>query len=140
MRNEAPRTTLLRWMRFNAVGLAGIGVQLAALSLLVRVAHANYLPATALAVEAAVLHNFLWHRVFTWRDRPTRGLRASLDALLRFNLTTGLFSIGGNVLLMRLLAGTAGLDPLIANALAIGVCSIVNFLVSDRFVFVVTES
>jgi putative flippase GtrA len=30
----------------------------------------NYLLATALAVETAVIHNFLWHQRFTWSDRP----------------------------------------------------------------------
>ena len=27
----------------------------------------NYLVATALAVEGAVVHNFLWHERFTWQ-------------------------------------------------------------------------
>jgi hypothetical protein len=47
-----------RWVAFNAVGAAGIGLQLGALALLLHVAHLHYLAATALAVEAAVLHNF----------------------------------------------------------------------------------
>jgi putative flippase GtrA len=34
----------------------------------------DYLVATALAVEAAVVHNFLWHQRFTWIDRPPREL------------------------------------------------------------------
>ncbi len=29
----------------------------------------HYLVATALAVEMAVLHNFFWHRRWTWADR-----------------------------------------------------------------------
>jgi putative flippase GtrA len=58
-----------RWAAFNAVGLAGVAVQLACLALLVH-AGSHYLAATALAVEAAVLHNFLWHQRWTWRDRP----------------------------------------------------------------------
>jgi putative flippase GtrA len=136
--DTTPRTahtvSFLRWMKFNAVGLVGIGVQLAVLALLLRTG-AGYLLATALAVEAAILHNFFWHRCFTWSDRRPHGRRAVCDALLRFNLSTGLFSIGGNLLLMRVFAGAAGLDPLVANGLAIACCSVVNFLVSDRFVF-----
>ena len=31
----------------------------------------SYLTATALAVELAVLNNFVWHQLWTWRDRPS---------------------------------------------------------------------
>ena len=47
-----------RFARFNAVGTAGIAVQLATLWLLADVAHVHYLFATPAAVGAAVLHNF----------------------------------------------------------------------------------
>jgi len=135
----------VRWIKFNLVGAGGIGVQLVALWLLT-VAGVDYMLATALAVEAAVLHNFLWHERFTWADRiverqtprspdATRRMRASLVRLLRFNLTTGAVSIGGNLLLMRLLVGGAHLRPVIANLISIAGCSLVNFLVSDRWVF-----
>jgi hypothetical protein len=58
-----------RWLKFNAVGGIGIGVQLAALAILKSVLHVDYLAATASAVEAAILHNFFWHERFTWADR-----------------------------------------------------------------------
>ena len=73
-----------RWMRFNLVGAVGIGVQLAMLWLLTALG-VPYLMATALAVETAVLHNFLWHQRFTWADRSP----GPASRLLRFNLTTG---------------------------------------------------
>jgi putative flippase GtrA len=50
-----------RWLKINFVGGLGIGVQLEALWLLVHWAQMHYMVATALAVEAAVLHNFAWH-------------------------------------------------------------------------------
>jgi len=59
-----------RFVRFNAVGAAGIGVQLSVLWLLTGVAHLHYLPATFAAVTLAVMHNFMWHRRWTWGDRP----------------------------------------------------------------------
>ena len=59
----------LRFVRFNAVGAAGIGVQLAALWLLTGVMHVHYLTATSLAVGTAIVHNFLWHRRWTWAER-----------------------------------------------------------------------
>ena len=124
-------TGFLRWLKFNAVGAIGIAVQLAALAVLTSVLEINYLLATGLAVEAAVLHNFIWHERFTWGDRrsPDRFIR-----LLKFNLTTGVFSIAGNLAFTKVLSD-AGMNYLAANALSIAACSIVNFFLNDRFVF-----
>jgi putative flippase GtrA len=124
-----------RWLKFNAVGGIGIGVQLAALAIFRSLLHLDYLLATVLAVETAVLHNFLWHERFTWADRPARHFTHSLVRLVRFNATNGLVSILGNVLLMRLLVGGLGMQYFVANLVAIAACSVVNFLLSDCFVF-----
>jgi putative flippase GtrA len=124
-----------RWVAFNGVGAVGIGVQLGLLAALVRAAGMHYLPATAIAVETAVLHNFVWHERWTWRDRPS-GSRAGLFArLLRFHLLNGLVSLVGNLMLMRVLAGMLGMDPIAANIVAIVACSLVNFAASEMLVF-----
>jgi len=124
-----------RWMKFNLVGGIGIGVQLAALWILTHTIRCNYLLATALAVETAVLHNFLWHQHFTWADRVRNQWRDPLMRLLRFNLTNGLVSILGNLILMRALVGGFHLRILIANMLSIACCSAANFLLSEMYVF-----
>ena len=126
------RDTALRWLKFNVVGAIGIGVQLAVLAALRSGLRMGYLTATVLAVEAAVVHNYLWHERFTWADRETG---SSLARFAKFNLTTGLFSIAGNVVLMRVFVGSIGMNYLVANVVAIATCSIVNFVVSDRVVF-----
>jgi putative flippase GtrA len=132
---KRPRQTLLRWVKFNFVGGIGIGVQLAALAFLRSVLHLDYLVATALAVEATVIHNFLWHERFTWADRGANGRAHSLIRFVKFNGTNGLVSIVGNLLLMRLLVGMLEMNYAVANLVAIATCSLVNFLLSDRLVF-----
>lgn len=129
------RSTLVRWFKFNAVGGLGIAVQLASLAVLVSVLKVNYLAATALAVEAAVLHNFVWHELFTWADRRSMTSVQVAARLLRFNLGNGLISIIGNLLLMRLFAGYLHVPYLIANVLTIACCALLNFVAADRFVF-----
>jgi putative flippase GtrA len=126
---------LWRWVKFNSVGAIGVGVQLAALTLLAGQLGMHYLVATALAVEAAVLHNFLWHERWTWADRFAKGRHGSLRRLIQFNLTTGVFSIVGNLVFMRIFVETFGIHFLVANLLTITACSVINFLVSDRLVF-----
>ncbi len=130
----------MRWLKFNAVGALGILVQTGALGFFVHVVGMHYLVATALAVEAAVLHNFFWHRRWTWADRRQAGFSFGLAALLRFNLTNGLVSIAGNLLFMAILTGAAGVEPLAANFVSIALCSLMNFLLADRFVFVLRGS
>lgn len=124
---------LVRWLKFNAVGAVGIGVQLAVLTALKSGLELNYLLATGMAVEAAVLHNFLWHERFTWADR--RG-HHSFERLAKFNLTTGGISILGNLVAMKLLVELGHLEYLFANLLSIAGCSIVNFFVADRAIFI----
>ena len=133
--SESWRRTLKRWLQYNLVGLIGIGVQLGTLEALSRLAHVPYLAATGLAVEAAVLHNFLWHERYTWSDRASVDLAQALARLARFNFSTGAVSILGNVAMMRLLVGVAHLPYLPSNMLAICACGLVNFWVNDRYVF-----
>jgi putative flippase GtrA len=134
VKNKGKERLLYRWFRFSAVGAAGIVVQAATLALLFRVAGLHYLAATAIAVEASVLHNFVWHRRWTWADRRRSGNTSAM--LLRFNLTTGAMSILGNLVLMVVLVAGVGLAPFVANMVTIAICSLINFALSDRFVFV----
>jgi putative flippase GtrA len=127
-------STFVRWLRFNFVGLLGIFVQLAVLGALTH-ARVPYLVATALAVEITVVHNWIWHEHYTWSDRSTTGLYPRLTRLLKFNVSNGAVSLIGNLLFMNLLVGHMHLPVLIANLVAVTVCSLVNFVLGDRFVF-----
>jgi putative flippase GtrA len=120
-----------RWLRFNLVGGIGIGLQI----LLKSVLGLNYLVATGLAVEATVVHNFLWHERYTYADRVRPSWRKSLPRLLRFNLTNGAVSIGGNLVLTKMMMALGHVNYLAANGVAIGLCSLANFLVSNAYVF-----
>lgn len=123
---------MIRWFKFNAVGLMGVAVQLAALALLKSGLHLNYLLATAAAVELALLHNFVWHERWTWRDRGAGG---RVGRLIRFHLANGLLSFVVNLFLMRILVGRMHWPYLIANVAAIAAGSVVNFFLGDLLVF-----
>jgi putative flippase GtrA len=129
------RQSLFRWLKFNAVGGVGIVVQLTALSVFRSWLKLDYLLATGLAVEIAVIHNFLWHERYTWADRPAKRPGQSLLRLAKFNASNGAVSMVGNLGLMRLLVGEVRFNYVVSNLVAIVVCSLVNFLLSDRFVF-----
>jgi putative flippase GtrA len=122
-------------IRFYAVGAGGVVVQLSALALLESGFGLNYLAATALAVEAALLHNFFWHERWTWGQRARLQPRGRAGRLIRFHLTNGIVSILGNLLFMQLLTGRLQMPYLASNAVAIGLCSALNVLAADRLVF-----
>lgn len=126
---------LARWIRFNAVGVLGMGVQLAVLAWLVHGLGARVLWATAIAVEAAVLHNFCWHTRWTWPDRPAATRTALLRRIAHFHLLNGGISLAGNLLLMAFLMRSSPLGPVAANVIAIAICSMANFAASERRVF-----
>jgi len=126
-------TPLVRWAKFNAVGVLGMAVQLGALALLDRWMRGRYLIASGLALEVTLLHNFVWHVRYTWRDRCAEGSR--LGQLVRFQLSNGLVSMIGNLVLMRLLVREARLPVLAANAVAIVCCSMANYCLGDRWAF-----
>jgi putative flippase GtrA len=120
-----------RFVVFNAVAMLGVAVQLGSIALLTEVANVHYLPATAIAVAAAVLHNFLWHRRWTWADRRVPALRS----LRRFALTNGVVSLAGNLGVMATLVSGAHVPPIPANVVAIALCGLLNFWLGDTFVF-----
>ena len=122
-------------MKFNTVGLLGMAFQLLALGILKGGLGLNYLAATVIAVESAVLHNFVWHERWTWLERTRRNASGVLGRLFRFHMANGLISILGNLALMWLLVSRLHLHYLLANVTAIGACAILNFLASDRLVF-----
>jgi putative flippase GtrA len=158
---RAANPTLVRWGKFNLVGAIGIGVQFATLFSLKTELHFQYLVATAIAVETAVLHNFVWHKRFTWVDRISadrlqcttsqkqnaRSTETNLGRnllglspgffrrLWRFHFANGAVSILGNLAMMKILVGSAHMNYLPANAIAVAVCSLANFLLSDQWVF-----
>jgi putative flippase GtrA len=130
--------TLIRWGKFNGVGAMGMLLQLTALAVFERCAPGHYLVASAAAVELAILHNFVWHLHYTWSDRADDS--APLTRLLRFHLSNGLVSMVGNLVILRFLVEEAGMPILIADCIAILVCSLINFRLGDRWVFRATSA
>ena len=108
-------------------------LQLAALALFNRWAAGHYLFATAAALEITLLHNFVWHLHYTWRDR--RDNSAVLGQFVQFHLSNGLVSLFGNLLLMHILVDQVRLPVLFSNGIAILFCSVINFCLVNNWAF-----
>jgi putative flippase GtrA len=125
--------TLLRWGKFNLVGTMGMVLQLALLAVFNSWMTGHYLYASAIAIELTLLHNFVWHLQYTWRDRRISDTR--LRQLARFHLSNGLVSMLGNLALMWLLVHKAHVPLLASNLIAILSCSVVNFCLANKWAF-----
>lgn len=126
-----------RFVRFSTVGALGLCVKFGVLILMNSVFGLGYLWATTIAVETAILHNFVWHSLWTWKDRSADLTgREILARLVRLHLTSGAVAMATNLLVMRLLVGAAGMHYVLANALATVAASAVNFTLANWLVYV----
>lgn len=130
-------SVLARWGKFNMVGIMGAGTQLGSLAVLSRTLPGHYLVASVLALELTLLHNFVWHVHYTWRDR--RDGATLLGQGMRFQFSNGMISLVGNLVLMKVLVAGARLPILAANGIAILCCSVVNFCLGEMWVFGATR-
>ena len=121
-----------RWLAFNLVGAGGFVIQLAAVWVLTAGLGVHAAAASVAAVEIAILHNFAWHRRWTWADRSAAGAAAQL---LRIHLGSGAVSLAGTAIAVPALTGPLGLAPVMANILTMAGGSAMNFAINDRFVF-----
>src|SRR5262245_23834161 len=123
-----------RISKFLTIGAAGFVVQVVALVWLTRRLGWPYASATAAAVGLAVLHNFLWHECWTWRDRTTPA-SGPAGRLVRYAATIGTISMAGNLAMTAVGVELLGWNSVVSNVIAVASGSLANFLVSDRWVF-----
>jgi putative flippase GtrA len=120
-----------RFVRFVIAGAGGFIVQVGMLAVLTSLFGVHYLVATLIAVEAAILSNFVWHYRWTWRDRAA----SWVDQLIRFNALNAITSIFGSIFLTALFVEVVGLQVVSANIASVLALSVINFLGANRLVF-----
>lgn len=125
-----------RWFKFQAVGAAGTCVQLGSLFFLREYLALSVLLAAAIAVEISILHNFCWHRHWTWAIADAR-LRSKpvFRQLCEYNLSYCLLSLISSVVFTDLFMRTLSVHYLIANLMSIGSVGVANFLIGELLIF-----
>jgi dolichol-phosphate mannosyltransferase len=110
----------IRLVLFGIVGLAGIGVHLAALALTLAWATVNFSIAQGLATGIAATSNFVLNNWLTYRDRRLRGWRlipglasflgiCSVGAVVNISFSHQIFELTGVWWLAGLLGAIVGL-------------------------------
>jgi putative flippase GtrA len=124
----------MRFAAFALVGAFGFGLQIAAVTLLTAAAGWHAVPATAAAIELAILHNFIWHERWTWSDRARRSGGVFLR-LGRFHIANGVVSMTATVALAWIVVPLFGWSAIAANVVGVASTGLLNFVALDRWVF-----
>ena len=120
---------LTRFLKFCAVGLSGVLVNMGLLWLLTEVAGLFYLLSAAISIETSIISNFILNDYFTFPDRRSPRAKSFLYRLLKFNLVS-LAGLGLNMGVLWLLTEVFGIYYLISNLCGIAAATLWNYLVN----------
>jgi putative flippase GtrA len=128
-----------RFLKFGTVGASGTVVNLGVLYLgqeyifnAVQQHQIKLNLSLALAIFLATVNNFFWNRLWTWVDRKQQHHKPLLVQFWQYTLACGL-SIALQIVFTNLLAPHFYYQ--IANLIAIGVTSVLNFVLNDIWTF-----
>jgi dolichol-phosphate mannosyltransferase len=113
----------LQLVRFGIVGAIGFVVNLAVYAFFVHSVGVDYHVAAVIAWIVAVLNNFFWNRHWTFDASDGQ---VHFQAM-RF-VVVSLFAFGVSLLLLTLFVEAASLPKVLAQALAVGASTPLNFL------------
>lgn len=130
-----------RFIRFGISGFSGVFVNMAILYLLREFVGLGLTRSAILAAEVAIINNFFWNDVWTFKDisRRQKGWRKRFKRLLKFNIIC-LSGLILNVLLINLLYNLFGINEYIANLIAIAAVTLWNFWFNLKLSWRVTDA
>jgi dolichol-phosphate mannosyltransferase len=124
-----------RFVRFAAVGLSGVFVDMGLLYLLSDPTMLAWglTRSKLIAAETAIINNFFWNDIWTFGDRSAhqRGLKERLRRFGSFQLIC-LAGVALNTLLLNLQFNLLGMNRYVANAVAIAAVTGWNFWLNSR--------
>ena len=127
---------LKRFIQFGLVGGTGVIVDMTVLFLLAdpRTLGWNLSLSKAIAAEIAILNNFIWNDLWTFRDRSAdrTGWRARSHRFSKFNLIC-LAGMALNILILNAEVHWLHINVYVANFVAILVVSVWNFGMNAKF-------
>ena len=137
---------ILRWikgkfltktfLKFAVVGGSGIIVNMLVFLILTNYTSIHHLVASAIATEIAILNNFTWNHIWTFKKRGEMNILIRIAAFHGSRILGLIVTVAGLYVLSDLL----GLPMNPSYLVAIGLGVIVNFLTSDLFVWPGSEA
>lgn len=140
---EKFRVPFKRFLSFGIVGFSGVFVDMAILYLLSDASTLGWglTRSKIIASEVAILNNFLWNDIWTFRDVSSQqlGWKKRIKRFMKFNLIC-LVGIGLNLIILNLLYNYFGVNKYLANLIAIAIVTIWNFWFNLKLSWRVTQT
>jgi dolichol-phosphate mannosyltransferase len=127
----------VRLIRFSIVGVIGAGINTGFLWLLTDLIGLFYLFSSAIAIEIAIIIQFILNDRWTFSERKTKHMKQFLKRILKSNL----WRSGGlalNLAILYLLTEYASLYYLISNIFGILCAFILNYVFESRLTWGIT--
>ncbi len=129
-----------RFLSYGLVGLSGVFVDMSIFYLLGTIGW-GLTSSKIVSSEVAVLNNFLWNDLWTFRDISSLqvGWGRLVKRFLKFNLIC-LIGIGLNLIILNILYNYFGINKNLANLIAIAIVTIWNFWFNLKLSWRVTQT
>lgn len=130
-----------RFLRFGVVGFSGLAVDLTVFHILRQVVGLGLTRSTIFSAEVAIINNFLWNDIWTFRDisRWQKGGKARLRRFLKFNAIC-LTGVILQTLIVNFLFNVLNVNQYLAKLIAIAFVVIWNFWVNLKLSWRVTDT
>ncbi len=120
-------TPLLRFCKFSLVGLSGVAVNTGVLYLCHDTTHLPLIPSSIIAIETAVISNFILNTSWTFADSTGN----TLQKLCKFHIVSAI-PVFANIAILYIFANS-GMYYLYANMIGILAGTIWNFFVNLKW-------
>ncbi len=126
------RVVPVRFAMFSAIGVIGVGIHMAVLTLLFAVLGLGFVASQIVATVAAMTFNFFLNNALTYRDRRLRGARALFDGWVSFCVVCSVGAVAnvGVAAFLYDVQNGAWAAPALAGVL---VGAVWNYALSSRF-------
>lgn len=123
-----------RLIKFSIVGLSGAFITEGLLWLLTDVFGIYYVLSALLSTEIAIINNFIWNEVWTFKDRAYGSMSDSFSRFVKFNLSR-ILGMMISVALLMILTEVFAIYYLISNLSAVIIVFIINYLFSGAYIW-----
>jgi putative flippase GtrA len=121
-----------RFLKFSLVGLSGVFVNNFALWFFVEFTVLPFYLCSFIAIELAIINNFLLNDIWTWSDKNPD---SKLIRLLKYNVSTAFSSLFINITVLMFFKEWVGSPYLVSNLIGIGVGVLFNFWINHNWTF-----
>lgn len=124
-----------RFLKFCIVGASGVVVNMFFFWFFYKKLGIYSLIASLLAIQLAIINNFLWNDKWTWKEKRKPGIGEFFKRLTKFAFASNLVSASGNLLGVFVFLNLLKWHYLFSNFLAISLGVVLNFLVNHYWTY-----